>query len=820
MDKFTPNQEQKQIINHINGAILVLAPVGTGKTSVLSARVMKALENGIPANKILCLTFTNRAALEMSERLTKICPDDVKHITIKTFHSLCTIMLRTEARNIGLPVDFIVYDDADCQEIIKQLFPIEKKGEEQRILGDIAACKTVKCSHNSFSKTSDFNIFDTLSSQKAKLCEQYQQILQQRHALDFADLVFYVSSMFASYPEIRKKWQNTFDFIQVDEVQDTHLSEYEITKILANKTGNLAMIGDLDQTIYEWRGSEPLQVIKQFKKDFDVQGYSLTYNYRATKKLLNAASNFAQCLKQRYTKVIPSPDCETGDIIQLHKADNEYSEARWISLNIKKMAHKYPDFNYNKTAVLCRTKTRTKVISKVLKSAGIPCVTIEQHLFFMRQEVKDALGYLRLIVNPFDTSAMRRMLLRLKQKIGTTTIENITKEGQEYGLQLTDFAVHKTLINGDPFDNLIIAYEQDIVIVFDVETTGLEINKDEIIEIAAVKLVWGEKTGEFHAYIRNTIPVENSELVHKLSDKFLAKEGRNAEEAFIEFFRFIKDGFIVGHNVGFDIKMLTAHANRLGLNIPSFQWGDTWNLSNRFIQAERYSLEFLANQLNLTHLPTHRALDDTHTTVELLDLLIPKIKQHSQQRQKLVSKYGENFKPLAQQVEIWKNDMYKLRPANLLGKILVESQLYHYYEQENDNRTKNLKRLVKIFQDKDDESMNAYVSLRNILEYTALAKNIDQISQDNNQVLVVTIHQSKGLEFDTVFVAGLSQGEFPNYYSIKDGKIEEEKRLFYVAMTRAKKGLYISNYLKDTNGYTKEMSQFIDHIPQKYIEIE
>ncbi|EAZ90612.1 3'-5' exonuclease [Crocosphaera chwakensis] len=231
-------------------------------------------------------------------------------------------------------------------------------------------------------------------------------------------------------------------------------------------------------------------------------------------------------------------------------------------------------------------------------------------------------------------------------------------------------------------------------------------------------------------------------------------------------------------------------------------------------------MEFLANQLNLSNSPTHRALDDTNTTVELLDLLIPKIKQHSQKRQEVVSKYGQNFEALAQQIEMWKNDIYRLRPADLLGKILVESELYRYYEKDGENRTENLQKLVKMFKNKDDKTLNSYVSLRNILEYTALSKNIDHISKDNNQVLLITIHQSKGLEFDTVFVAGLSQGEFPNYYSIKDGKIEEEKRLFYVAMTRAKKSLYLSSYLKDKKGYTKEISQFIDDIPEEYIELE
>ncbi len=820
MTETQPNPEQLKIINHIKGALLILAPVGTGKTRVLSSRVVKAIKSGIPPEKILCLTFTNRAAKEMEERLAQMCPQQFRSITIKTFHSLCTSMLRVEARQIGLPVDFVVYDDADSIALIKEIFNLTKDKDAKKAgdkFAELSDCK-VKAKQLPLSANSSLEkLFASLGVDEAKLAAKYQAILQERHALDFADLIFYVRLMLNSYPEIKQRWEQRFDFIQVDEVQDTHLSEYEIVHCLASHSGNLAMIGDLDQTIYEWRGSEPDKVISQFKQEFQPQEYSLTWNYRATQVLLNAASGFADSFAQRYTKITPAPICDVGELIPFYAGQNEFDEAKWIARQIQNLAHENLNFAYNRVAILTRTHKRIEIITKILQKLNIPCVTVEQHHFFMRQEIKDILAYLRLILNPFDTGSLRRLLLRPSRGIGSITIENVIQEGEACGFKLTDMTTIQTFINGDPFSNLLTAYNSGTIVVFDVETTGLSVNEDEVIEIAAIKLVNGQFEADFHAYVQNTISVGDSEQIHGYSNDFLSKNGRCAIDVFQEFLWFIQDAFLVGHNVGFDIKMITAHAHKLGLSTPEFSWADTWNLANRFIQSDSYSLKNLATQLNLTQLPNHNALEDTRTTVELLAILIPLINKRADYRQALVYRYGEEFENLAKDIQNWRNASQKLRPANLLGKILVESGLHDYYQQIEPERLENFKRLVKVFQEHDDLEIHPDTALRSILEYTALAKNVDQISQDNNQIPILTVHQSKGLEFDTVFLAGMSQEEFPTYFSVRDNKLEEEKHLFYVAMTRAKKRLFISWFLRDAKGYSKTRSQFINLLPSQYL---
>ncbi|MBE9230516.1 UvrD-helicase domain-containing protein [Cuspidothrix issatschenkoi LEGE 03284] len=817
MSQNQPNPEQLKIINHIQGALLILAPVGTGKTRVLSSRVVNAIKQGIPPEKILCLTFTNRAAKEMKERLAQMCPQQFRYITIKTFHSLCTYILKIEAKNIGLPADFVVYDDTDCLGLIKEIFGLSKDKDIQQKFSQISDCKT-KASHLQLSPNYPLEqLFLPLGMRDARLASKYQTILQERHGLDFADLIFYVRSLFYSYPEIRQRWKNRFDFIQVDEVQDTHLTEYEIVRTLAARTGNIAIIGDLDQTIYEWRGSEPEQVISEFKQDFQPQEYSLVWNYRATKTLLNTASSFADSFKTRYTKITPAPNCENGELIPVYTAKNENDEGLWIAQQIKNLDANNPDFLYNRVAVLTRTHKRIDIISKILEKSNIPCITVEQHQFFMRQEIKDALAYLRLIINPFDTGSMLRMLLRPSRGIGNITINNVIKEGEVCGFKLTDMGAIRTFIDGDPFSNLITAYDSGTIVVFDVETTGFLAGRDEVIEIAGIKLINGEITSEFHHYIKNTVTVGDSQEIHGYNDEFLAKNGRNTIDVFTEFLAFIKDAFLVGHNLGFDIKMILANAQKLGLSTPQFQWGDTWDLAKRFIKADSYSLENLATQLKLNQLPSHRALDDTRTTVELLAILIPLIKHRADYRQALVYRYGEEFEPLANDIHSWKNASQKLRPADLLGNILIESGLYDYYEYHEPHRLENLKRLIKIFQQQDNLELHPDTALRNIIEYTALAKNLDQISQENNQVLIITIHQSKGLEFDYIFIAGMCEEEFPSYFSLRDNKLEEEKRLFYVALTRAKKQLFISWFLKDNKNFDKTKSQFLDLLPPEHL---
>lgn len=525
---------------------------------------------------------------------------------------------------------------------------------------------------------------------------------------------------------------------------------------------------------------------------------------------------FADSFEHRQTQITPSPDCETGEPIQVHVAKDERAEAEWIGRQIQRLTGNCQDFTYSRVAVLARNHKRTEVVSQTLERMGIPCVTVERFQFFMRQEVKDALAYLRLVLNPFDTGSMRRMLLRPSRGIGDVTIKSVLEEGKDCGFRLTDMVSSQTFINGDPFSELLSAYSSGAVIIFDVETTGFSVSQDEVVEIAAVRLVKGQPQNKFHAYITNTVSVGDSEGIHGHSNRFLAEHGRPAKEVFREFFEFVGNAMLVGHNVGFDIKMVTAQAQKAGLSVPKLRWEDTLELANRFIEADRYSLEALAEHLNLAHLPSHKAMDDVRTTIDLLAVLMPLVGRRADYRQALVYRYGEEFEELAEQMENWRDASQIMRPSELLDKLLVESGLYKYYKLQ-EKRRQNLLHLVGIFQEQDNPDLHPDTALRSILEFTALAKNLDQVSQNDNQVPIITVHQSKGLEFDTVFIAGATEDEFPSFFSVRDNNLEEERRLFYVAMTRAKQRLFISAYSRGFRGYHKKISSFVKDMPNVYL---
>ena len=810
------NDEQQRIVDHLEGSILVVAPVGTGKTRVLAERVVNAVQHSVPADKVLCLTFTNRAAQEMRDRLAKYSYEAARQATIKTFHALCTYILRVEAREIGLPADFVIYDEVDSLELIQEIFDFQKDKDAKDLFWRISNCKVCAQGQQLSLSCPTHLIYQSLGSKWAALAGQYQEILRQRHALDFSDLIYFTRAMLFERPDIRERWEKRYIFIQVDEVQDTQISEYEIVRLLARRSRNLAMIGDVDQTIYGWRGSEPELVLTQFRADFDPVEYPLVYNYRATRTLLNATDSFADTFANRYTHIEPAPKCEAGELITVHQARSSQAEARWIGEHIRTLANSVPNFAYNRLAVLTRTNNRSIVVSEILQEMGIPHLTVEQYEFFRRQEIKDSLAYLRLLLNPHDTSAMQRVLLRPGRGIGEATISTLRTEGRACGLRLNDLIELRTFASGDPYGDLLNYYQQGELVVFDLETTGLSVGKDEVVEIAAVLLSDGKPANEFQTYLKNSVSVGESQRVHGYSDDFLATNGQEPRQAFREFLQLTDGRLYIGHNVGYDVKMLTSHARRLELDVAQLNWADTWNIANRFVSARNYRLETLVEMLGLPNRPTHRAMDDVLATVDLLGALIPLIMANTTQRRVLVNKFGKNFVPLAEQIAAWRLAMTRSRPARLLAQVLEESGLDAHYDGETKRRA-HLDRLLRIFEEHDQPDQHPETSLRNIVEFTALAKNVDYLSANDNQSPVITIHQAKGLEFDTVFIAGAVEDEMPDFRNNIGEKLLEEQHVFYVAMTRAKKHLYISGHRYNDWGRSRDLSRFVEAIGEQYL---
>jgi DNA helicase-2/ATP-dependent DNA helicase PcrA len=732
-------------------------------------------------------------------------------------------MLRMEARMLGLSRDYIIFDEADSMEVLRRLFNVDERAAkelyyliEQQKISAPSFCDpenpiSLMCSRPTA------GLHEPTLENKLK---SYQKALHKAGALDFADLICYARAMLVSSEKIRERWQNRYRFIQVDEILDTHESEYEIISILAQRSRNIALIGDIDQTIYEWRGSEPATILRRFREEFaPVSEFNFSENFRGTRIILEAADAIAESLQDRKTSIKPRSSCENGRLIGLHMADSEAQEARWIAVMIKEIAERR-GFSLNKMAVLGRVNRRLQLISDELEQMQVPCYTVEKFEFFRRQEVKDALAWLKFLLHPEDNSSFVRMLLRPPKGIGQTTIRDIAMRGEGCGLRLTDMASTATEEYGEPFGGLINELEYGNVTVLDVETTGLSRARDEVIEVAAVKIKNGKTVERFHSFIRNSVPVQDSVYVHGWTDEHLRDKGRPPEEVFRELARFIGDAPLIGHNIRFDLGMLRAHAGRIGVAIPESDIYDTWTLSRRlFPDLYDYRLGTVCREAGLSLKPSHKAAADVDATAALLMFMLPGLKKGAAERRRICGSYYDQFKGIRTGLNEIRRDISKLRPGMVLVRAMEISGLRQYYEKVGEERRlEHLNRLVAIFNDRDNPELAPAEALADLVEYAALAKNVDHILDNENRAPLITVHQSKGLEFDVVFIAGAVEGEIPSYQSIQENRLEEEKRLFYVAMTRAKKELYISFYNRSESGWPRNPSSFLQFIPDSLME--
>lgn len=823
------DSKQRAFVDCQHGCVVLHAPVGTGKTLALAERAAEAIRHGVDPNRILCVTFTNRAAEELRQRITVSCGEHARGVVVRTFHSLCAWMLRSEAKQMSLPSDFVIFDDDDSMEIIRQC--AKRTGvhlvcsgydDEARDAQDAITTAKINAPDAVLSTNSVQDaVFDSLPRAWRRLAIAYQDELAAHHALDFADLVYFARAMLSVEPDIANRWAERFSMIQVDEMQDTHVSEYQVLRVLAKKCGNIALAGDFDQTIYEWRGSQPEKIITLLQKDFpQARRFSSVTNYRTTRTLVDAAASVAANYSD-FDRVRPCATAEEGNPIVVHFARDSQAEAQWIAEETRKLiepgesADNIDPLRPGRIAVLTRTNWRGTVISEAFAEAGIPHLTVEQFEFFRRQEVKDAIAYLRFLRNPFDGRSFQRMLLRPPRNIGRQTIDSVI-EAERTGLRLIDMVNPSTIELGDPFARLMRELDSGSVVVFDTETTGLNPASDDIVELAAIRLEHGQPVATFHRYLRNRVSVGDSRHIHGLSDQFLAAHGADPLETLSQFMAFADGALLAGHNVSFDVRMFRANARRLGLNPPSHQCADTLDIARRFLDVDDYSLANLTRYFNIPCKPTHRAMDDVNATTALLIALAPYVNKGSIGRMQAVRETGESFVPLAREIEEMWMLAERVRPDALLDEVLERSGLNAYYIKEP-RRMENLRELVRIFRDKDDVSLDPISSLESILHFVALARNVDRVDPEDERVRILTVHQSKGLEFDVVFVAGLSEHEFPGYRSVKDGRQDEELRLFYVALTRARSRLFLTGHAVN-NGKHREPSPYFGTISDGWVE--
>jgi DNA helicase-2/ATP-dependent DNA helicase PcrA len=425
------NPEQREAVEHPSGPLLIFAGAGSGKTRVITYRIAKLLREGVPASRILAVTFTNKAAREMRERVEGLVGDQAKTMWIGTFHSLCARILRIDGRHIGLDPNFVIYDDGDQLSLIREIFKAknidDKSIQPRAVLSEISRAKEKLLTPEKYNaQTTGF--FERICGDVYK---SYNALLQKANALDFDDILFYANRLLEQREDVRDKYQERFLHILVDEYQDVNFSQYSIVHTLAGKHKNVVVVGDDDQSIYAWRGAD-VSLILRFGSDYpEAKIVKLERNYRSTKTILEAANEVIKHNRSRASKQLWTEN-DHGVPITLTQAGTEQDEGMLVADRIVKETRngrrKFSDF-----AVLYRTNAQSRVMEEAFLTMRIPHVLVGGQRFYERKEIKDLLAYLRLTFNPRDDVSFRRAINMPTRGIGPTAMAKIEDWASERG---------------------------------------------------------------------------------------------------------------------------------------------------------------------------------------------------------------------------------------------------------------------------------------------------------------------------------------------------------------------------------------------------
>ncbi len=424
------NQPQKQAVLHTEGPLMVIAGAGSGKTRVLTYRIANLIRNNIDPFNILALTFTNKAAKEMRDRISELIGNEAQNLWMGTFHSIFSKILRFESDKLNYPQNFTIYDSADCKNLIKSIVKelnLDKDIYKANIiLGRISSLKNNLISHKAYMSDSNLQAVDASRNlnEMAMLYRTYQNRLFTSGSMDFDDLLFNTYVLFRDFPKTLNKYQNKFKYILVDEYQDTNQVQYMIVKRLAADNENICVVGDDAQSIYAFRGAN-IQNILNFKNDYpDFCNVKLEQNYRSTQNIVNAANSVIKHNKNQIKKTIFSKN-SAGDIIKVCKtmSDNEEGEIVGQSIFENQMNNQCL---FNDFAILYRTNAQSRSLEESLRRRNIPFKIYGGLSFYQRKEVKDLLAYFRLIINPSDEESLKRIINYPARGIGKTTIQKLT----------------------------------------------------------------------------------------------------------------------------------------------------------------------------------------------------------------------------------------------------------------------------------------------------------------------------------------------------------------------------------------------------------
>ena len=741
------NPAQREAVLTTEGPLLVLAGAGSGKTRVLTFRIAHMLGDlGVKPWQVLAITFTNKAAAEMRERLAALIPNGTRGMWVCTFHAMCVRMLREDADLLGYTGQFTIYDDDDSKRMVRDI--MQALGIEQKqfpinmIRSKISSAKNAMIGPEDMLKSAD----SPNDKKAAQVYLELERRLRAANAMDFDDLLVRTLELLRTRPEVLDKYQERFRYISVDEYQDTNHVQYEIANLLAAKYQNLMVVGDDDQSIYSWRGADITNIL-DFEKDFkNCKTVKLEQNYRSTGHILSAANAVVRHNSQRKDKRLFTAEGD-GEKIQAFQASDERDEGRWIAGEIEKLHSK--GTSYDDIAVFYRTNAQSRILEDMFLRAGVPYKIVGGTRFFDRAEIRDVMAYLKMIVNPADEMSVKRVINTPRRGIGSTSIQKIEQLAR---------------------DNRCSFFQA--------------------CEIATAE------TGMFSAKVRNGLS----------SFVALVREGRRMDGELKDVVEMIVD--------------------KTGL-LRAFRAEGTMESESR---AENIQ-EFLgvAAEFEETH-------EDIEGTLESLEELraagVADVPAGAEPEPVVVSAPAPEPGPSAPassfEALVGARDAAGSNPLDSLAAPALSPQdALAAAIAGNAYAAPTELPAGAVHADEIERTYGPLTckALPALMEWLALRSDLDSLAGETHAITMMTIHSAKGLEFPAVFVAGMEEGIFPHVHdfggSDDPGKLEEERRLAYVAITRARKRLFLTYAAtRRTYGSTSAnpRSRFLNEIPFEDIE--
>lgn len=557
------NPQQAEAVINTEGPMLIMAGAGSGKTKVLTCRVANLLQKGVRPYRILAITFTNKAAAEMRERVNNMSGPAAKDVWLFTFHAFCARFLRMEIDKLpGYGGNFAIYDTADSQNLIKQILKEmnldDKRFQPSGILSRISNAKNALQDAAAFARqTGDF-----YEQKVADIYSRYEQKLQLNNALDFDDLLMLSIKLLQENKEVREKYQDRFDYLLVDEYQDTNHAQYLLTKFLAAKHRNICVVGDADQSIYGWRGAD-IQNILDFEKDYpDAKVIKLEQNYRSTQIILDAANAVIENNTGRKPKNLWTENKSGADIIYFQAVD-ERDEARFVIEQLQNL-QRTENKKLGDMAILYRTNTQSRIFEEMLIKSGISYNMVGGLKFYERKEIKDIIAYLRVIFNPADSLSLLRIINVPKRGIGDASLAKIQAYAAANNVSLFEAVSNAAAIDG--LSSRFVSKLDDLAgIIFELMNLAGEAPVEDLIDrvlrdTGYLEELENERTPQAQSRIDNL-----HELI-SVAQEFAASEEENNLENFLAHVALVSD--IDDTELGEDaITLMTLHSSK-GLEFP------------------------------------------------------------------------------------------------------------------------------------------------------------------------------------------------------------------------------------------------------------